>query len=167
MDNFSSFCPLETRNSVFWSLWVSATFVFKFMKKYFQKIFFRAQNISGSIFHNSILNFLFPKFFHTKFSKNRHLKKSKNQNFDFFKKLKFWFFRFFENFVWKKMRKKFRIELWKMLPKMFCARKNIFYQYFFMNLKTKVALTHKLQKTLLLVSNGQKLAKLSHFFVRG
>ena len=53
------------------------------------------------------------------------------------------------------------------VPKMFCARKNIFYQYFFMNLKTKVALTHKLQKTLLLVSNGQKLAKLSHFFVRG
>ena len=45
--------------------------------------------------------------------------------------------------------------------------KNIFYRYFFMGSKAKVALTHKLQKTLLLVSNGQKLAKLFHFFVRG
>ena len=49
---------------------------------------------------------------------------------------------------------------------MFCARK-IFYQYFFVGSKAKVALIHKLQKTLLLVPNGQKLAKLSHFFVRG
>ena len=50
----------------------------------------------------------------------------------------------------------------KKLHKMFCAR-----IFFFINSKVKVALIHKLQKTLLLVSNGQKLEKLFNFFVRG
>ena len=143
-DNFSSFCPLETRNSVFWSLWVSATFVFKFMKKYFQKIFFRAQNILGSIFHNSILNLFFPNFFHTKFSKNHHLKKIQKLKFRVFSKnieiSIFWFFQmmiFWKLCVKKNWKKKVQNRVMKNAIQNVLCSKKYFLSIFFHGIKSK------------------------------
>ena len=60
-----------------------------------------------------------------------------------------------------------KIGLWKMTHKMFCTLTFFENQYFFINSKAKVAPTSLLSKTPKNMTNGSKLKKLFHFFVRG